>query len=206
MAFPRREKEGIPGRCGGADRCGRRSAKRRLVRGRYARTTACEFAESVLAGWALTRVRKAHPPSPTNCVGEGVDFERSVCPVARIERERLKPPQRPRKASQTARGFTSKTHHPARHSPPPDQSAQADFAIFQRRIHSLRTGLRVFHPESEFICPCLSPARPCTASAPPREGCPRLLHTHALHGDTQVCYFFTIRQPPQHPLRRERFP
>ena len=64
----------------------------------------------------------------------------------RPPRERLKPPQRLRKASQTARGFTClngdchvrpESRSRAWHSPATDQSAQADFAIFQRRIHSL---------------------------------------------------------------------
>jgi hypothetical protein len=55
-------------------------------------------------------------------------------------RERLKPPQRKRKAPQTARGFNSRTFAPpslrAERFPPPEglQSAQADFVWSLRRI------------------------------------------------------------------------
>jgi hypothetical protein len=63
--------------------------------------------------------------------------------------ERLKSPQRLRNASQTARGFNSldnigrrcpEGRRRAWHPPAPDPSAKADFANFQRRIHSLRRG------------------------------------------------------------------
>jgi hypothetical protein len=113
------------------------------------------------------------------CVRGGRIARRGGCGCGQPPPERLKPPQRLRKASQTARGFTRGnraggvalalngpvragglrdfpaansfapdgrgftcgTARVAWHSPVPDQSAQADFAIFQRRIHSLRTGL-----------------------------------------------------------------
>jgi hypothetical protein len=55
--------------------------------------------------------------------------------------ERLNPPQRLRKASQTARGFNGSDRAPLHVGRCPlGQSAKADFAIFQRRFQSLRPG------------------------------------------------------------------
>ena len=116
--------------------------------------------------WQLRRQTASptpRPPPPANCAGRGGERQGALSGPGR---ERLKPPQRRRKAPQTARGFNCQRQR--QRSPTLSLSFRRRRTPSSPRAHDSGARLRNLLGRNHEICS--TPPRPQPPSAPEREG------------------------------------